>query len=205
MDHYADDVAAVVKHLSVQGAMHVGHSTGGGEVVRYITRHGEDKVSKAVLISAVPPLMVKTDSNPQGTPKSVFDDFQAQLAANRAQFYYDVPAGPFYGYNRPGAKPLDAVIWNWWRQGMMGGAKAHYDGVVAFSQTDFTDDLKRISIPVLVIHGDDDQVVPYQDSGVLSAKLVKNGKLITYKGAPHGIPTTHADRVNSDLLAFVNS
>lgn len=202
MDHYADDVAAVVKHLNVQGAMHVGHSTGGGEVVRYITRHGEDKVSKAVLISAVPPLMVKTDSNPQGTPKSVFDDFQAQLAANRAQFYYDVPAGPFYGYNRPGAKPLDAVIWNWWRQGMMGGAKAHYDGVVAFSQTDFTDDLKRISIPVLVIHGDDDQVVPYQDSGALSAKLVKNGKLITYKGAPHGIPTTHADRVNSDLLCF---
>ncbi|MDO7862596.1 alpha/beta fold hydrolase, partial [Morganella morganii] len=135
MDHYADDVAAVVKHLGVQGAMHVGHSTGGGEVVRYIVRHGEDKVSKAVLISAVPPLMVKTDANPQGTPKSVFDDFQAQLAANRAQFYYDVPAGPFYGYNRPGAKPSEAIIWNWWRQGMMGGAKAHYDGIVAFSPT----------------------------------------------------------------------
>ncbi len=205
MDHYADDVAAVVKHLGVQGAMHVGHSTGGGEVVRYIVRHAEDKVSKAVLISAVPPLMVKTDANPQGTPKAVFDDFQAQLAANRAQFYYDVPAGPFYGYNRPGAKPSEAIIWNWWRQGMMGGAKAHYDGIVAFSQTDFTEDLKKIAIPVLVIHGDDDQVVPYQDSGVLSAKLVQNGTLHTYKGAPHGIPTTHADQVNADLLAFVNS
>lgn len=205
MDHYADDVAAVVKHLGVQGAMHVGHSTGGGEVVRYIVRHGEDNVSRAVLISAVPPLMVKTDSNPQGTPRSVFDDFQAQLAASRAQFYYDIPAGPFYGYNRPGSSPSEAVIWNWWRQGMMGGAKAHYDGIVAFSQTDFTEDLKRITIPVLVIHGDDDQVVPYHDSGVLSAGLLKNGTLNTYKGAPHGIPTTHADRVNADLLAFVNS
>ncbi|EOL9123176.1 alpha/beta fold hydrolase [Enterobacter ludwigii] len=205
MDHYADDVAAVVEHLSVQGAMHVGHSTGGGEVVRYIARHGEDKVSKAVLISAVPPLMVKTDNNPQGTPKSVFDDLQAQLAANRAQFYYDVPAGPFYGFNRPGSAPSEAIIYNWWRQGMMGGAKAHYDGIVAFSQTDFTEDLKGISIPVLVIHGDDDQVVPYDDSGKLSAELVKNGKLITYEGAPHGIPTTHADQVNADLLAFITS
>lgn len=205
MDHYADDVAAVVEHLNVQGAMHVGHSTGGGEVVRYIARHGEDKVSKAVLISAVPPLMVKTDNNPQGTPKSVFDDLQAQLAANRAQFYYDVPAGPFYGFNRSGSAPSEAVIYNWWRQGMMGSAKAHYDGIVAFSQTDFTEDLKGISIPVLVIHGDDDQVVPYDYSGKLSAELVKNGKLNTYKGAPHGIPTTHADQVNADLLAFINS
>ncbi|EGQ5288412.1 MULTISPECIES: alpha/beta fold hydrolase [Enterobacter] len=205
MDHYADDVAAVVEHLNVQGAMHVGHSTGGGEVVRYIARHGEDKVSKAVLISAVPPLMVKTDNNPQGTPKSVFDDLQAQLAANRAQFFYDVPAGPFYGFNRSGSAPSEAVIYNWWRQGMMGSAKAHYDGIVAFSQTDFTEDLKGISIPVLVIHGDDDQVVPYDDSGKLSAELVKNGKLNTYKGAPHGIPTTHADQVNADLLAFINS
>ncbi|HAV1478650.1 TPA: alpha/beta hydrolase [Enterobacter hormaechei subsp. steigerwaltii] len=205
MDHYADDVAAVVEHLNVQCAMHVGHSTGGGEVVRYIARHGEDKVSKAVLISAVPPLMVKTDNNPQGTPKSVFDDLQAQLAANRAQFYYDVPAGPFYGFNRSGSAPSEAVIYNWWRQGMMGSAKAHYDGIVAFSQTDFTEDLKGISIPVLVIHGDDDQVVPYDDSGKLSAELVKNGKLNTYKGAPHGIPTTHADQVNADLLAFINS
>ncbi|EOV0693375.1 alpha/beta fold hydrolase [Klebsiella variicola] len=205
MDHYADDVAAVVQHLGVQGAMHVGHSTGGGEVVRYIARHGEDKVSKAVLISAVPPLMVKTDSNPEGTPKAVFDGMQAQLAANRAQFYYDVPAGPFYGFNRSGSAPSEAVIYNWWRQGMMGSAKAHYDGIVAFSQTDFTEDLKGISIPVLVIHGDDDQVVPYNDSGKLSAGLVKNGKLNTYKGAPHGIPTTHADQVNEDLLAFINS
>lgn len=205
MDHYADDVAAVVEHLGVQGAMHVGHSTGGGEVVRYIARQGEDKVSKAVLISAVPPLMVKTESNPQGTPKSEFDDFQAQLAANRPQFYYDVPAGPFYGFNRPGAKPSEAVIYNWYRQGMMGSAKAHYDGIVAFSQTDFTEDLKGISIPVLVIHGDDDQVVPYADSGAMSVKLVQNGTLHTYKGAPHGIPTTHADQVNADLLAFINS
>lgn len=205
MDHYADDVAAVVEHLGVQAAMHVGHSTGGGEVVRYISRYGEDRVSKAVLISAVPPLMVKTDGNPQGTPKSVFDDMQAQLAANRSQFYYDVPAGPFYGFNRPGAASSDAIIYNWWRQGMMGGAKAHYDGIVAFSQTDFTEDLKGISIPVLVIHGDDDQVVPYADSGALSAKLVQNGTLNTYEGAPHGIPTTHADRVNTDLLAFINS
>ncbi|WP_368529934.1 alpha/beta fold hydrolase [Enterobacter cloacae] len=205
MDHYADDVAAVVEHLGVQGAMHVGHSTGGGEVVRYIARHGEDKVSKAVLISAVPPLMVKTESNPQGTPKSVFDDFQAQLAANRPQFYYDVPAGPFYGFNRQGAKPSEAVIYNWYRQGMMGSAKAHYDGIVAFSQTDFTEDLKGISIPVLVIHGDDDQVVPYADSGAMSVKLVQNGTLHTYQGAPHGIPTTHADQVNADLLAFINS
>ena len=205
MDHYADDVAAVVEHLGVKDAMHVGHSTGGGEVVRYIARHGEDKVSKAVLISAVPPLMVKTESNPQGTPKSVFDDFQAQLAANRPQFYYDVPAGPFYGFNRQGAKPSEAVIYNWYRQGMMGSAKAHYDGIVAFSQTDFTEDLKGISIPVLVIHGDDDQVVPYADSGAMSVKLVQNGTLHTYKGAPHGIPTTHADQVNADLLAFINS
>lgn len=205
MDHYADDVAAVVEHLGVKDAMHVGHSTGGGEVVRYIARHGEDKVSKAVLISAVPPLMLKTESNPQGTPKSVFDDFQAQLAANRPQFYYDVPAGPFYGFNRQGAKPSEAVIYNWYRQGMMGSAKAHYDGIVAFSQTDFTEDLKGISIPVLVIHGDDDQVVPYADSGAMSVKLVQNGTLHTYQGAPHGIPTTHADQVNADLLAFINS
>ena len=205
MDHYAADVAAVIEHLDLRNTVHVGHSTGGGEVVRYIARHGEDKVSKAVLISAVPPLMVKTESNPQGTPKSVFDDFQAQLAANRPQFYYDVPAGPFYGFNRPGAKPSEAVIYNWYRQGMMGSAKAHYDGIVAFSQTDFTEDLKGISIPVLVIHGDDDQVVPYADSGAMSVKLVQNGTLHTYKGAPHGIPTTHADQVNADLLAFINS
>lgn len=205
MDHYADDVAAVVEHLGVRGAMHVGHSTGGGEVVRYIARHGEDRVSKAVLISAVPPLMVKTEGNSKGTPKEVFDDFQKQLAANRTQFYHDVPAGPFYGYNRLLTKASEPVILNWWRQGMMGSAKAQYDGIVAFSQTDFTEDLKGIGIPVLVIHGDDDQVVPYEDAGPMSAKLVRNGTLKTYKGAPHGIPTTHADQVNADLLEFIRN
>ncbi|MEC4560001.1 alpha/beta fold hydrolase [Pseudomonas inefficax] len=203
MDHYADDVAAVVNHLGTQGAIHVGHSTGGGEVVHYIARHGEDRVLKAAIISAVPPLMVKTDSNPGGLPKQVFDDLQAQLKANRAQFYYDVPAGPFYGYNRPGAKPSEGVIWNWWRQGMMGCAQAHYDGIVAFSQTDFTEDLKKITIPVLVMHGDDDQIVPYEDAGVLSAKLLQNSTLKIYPGYPHGMPTTEADTINADLLAFI--
>lgn len=203
MDHYADDVAAVVNHLGTQGAIHVGHSTGGGEVVHYIARHGEDRVLKAAIISAVPPLMVKTDSNPGGLPKQVFDDLQAQLKANRAQFYYDVPAGPFYGYNRPGAKPLEGVIWNWWRQGMMGCAQAHYDGIVAFSQTDFTEDLKKITIPILVMHGDDDQIVPYEDAGVLSAKLLQNSTLKIYPGYPHGMPTTEANTINADLLAFI--
>ncbi|MBB3015691.1 alpha/beta fold hydrolase [Cupriavidus alkaliphilus] len=205
MDHYADDVAAVVSHLGVEKAVHVGHSTGGGEVIHYVARHGEDHVAKAVLISAVPPLMVKTESNPGGLPKDVFDDFQAQLATNRAQFYYDIAAGPFYGYNRPDAKPSQGVIWNWWRQGMMGSAKAHYDGIVAFSQTDFTEDLKRATIPVLVMHGDDDQVVPYADSAPLSAKLLKHGTLKTYPGFPHGMPTSNADTINADLLAFVRS
>ena len=205
MDHYADDVAAVVNHLGSQGAVHVGHSTGGGEVVRYLTRHPQDKVPKAVLISAVPPLMVQTESNPGGLPKSVFDDFQAQVAANRAQFFHDVPAGPFYGYNRPGAKPAEGVILNWWRQGMMGSAKAHHDGIVAFSQTDFSEDLKRIDIPVLVMHGDDDQIVPYENAGVRSAQLLRNGTLKLYQGYPHGMPTTHAETINADLLAFVRS
>ena len=205
MDHYADDVAAVVKHLGVQKAVHVGHSTGGGEVIHYVARHGEDRVAKAVLISAVPPLMVKTESNPGGLPKEVFDGFQSQLAANRAQFYLDIPAGPFYGYNRPNAKASEGTIRNWWRQGMMGSAKAHYDGIVAFSQTDFTEDLKGATIPVLVMHGDDDQIVPYADSAPLSAKLLKNGTLKTYPGFPHGMPTTNADTINADLLAFVRS
>jgi non-heme chloroperoxidase len=205
MDHYADDVAAVVEHLGVRGAVHVGHSTGGGEVVRYIARHGEDRVAKAVLVSAVPPLMVKTEHNPDGTPKEVFDDFQAQLAANRAKFYHDIPAGPFYGYNRLLTKASEPVILNWWRQGMMGSAKAHYDGIVAFSQTDFSADLQGITIPVLVIHGDDDQVVPYKASGPRSAELLRNGTLKTYKGAPHGIPTTNADELNADMLAFIRS
>ena len=205
MDHYADDVAAVVDHLGVQGAAHVGHSTGGGEVIRYIVRHGQERVSKAALISAVPPLMVQTPNNPDGLPRSVFDDLQAQLKANRAQFYHDLPSGPFYGYNRPGANASEGTILNWWRQGMMGCAKAHLDGIVAFSQTDFTDDLKRITIPVLVMHGDDDQIVPYANSGPRSAKLLQNGTLKTYAGLPHGMPTTDADTINADLLAFLRS
>ncbi len=203
MDHYAADLSALTEHLDLREAVHVGHSTGGGEVVRYVARHGEGRVARAAIISAVPPLMLKTASNPGGLPKEVFDGLQAQLAANRTQFYYDLPAGPFYGYNRPGAKANQSVIWNWWRQGMMGGAKAHYDGIVAFSQTDFTEDLKKIKVPVLVMHGDDDQIVPYADAGPLSAKLLKNGTLITYKGFPHGMPTTEADKINADLLAFI--
>jgi non-heme chloroperoxidase len=203
MDHYADDLAELTAHLDLKNAIHVGHSTGGGEVTHYIARHGESRVARAVLISAVPPLMVKTAANPGGLPKEVFDDFQAQVATNRAQFYLDVPTGPFYGYNRAGAKASQGVIENWWRQGMMGGAKAHYDGIVAFSQTDFTEDLKQISVPTLVMHGDDDQIVPYADSAPLSAKLVKGAILQTSKGFPHGMPTTNADEINADLLAFI--
>jgi non-heme chloroperoxidase len=205
MDHYADDLAAVTAHLELENAIHVGHSTGGGEVVRYIARHGERRVAKAAIISAVPPLMVKTSANPGGLPKEVFDDFQAQLATNRSEFYLAVAAGPFYNYNRSGAKPSEAIVRNWWRQGMMGGAKAHYDGIVAFSQTDFTADLKKISVPVLVMHSEDDQIVPYADAGPLSAKLLKNGMLKTYKGFPHGMPTTQAEIINADLLAFIKS
>jgi non-heme chloroperoxidase len=205
MDHYADDLAALTEHLNLGNAVHVGHSTGGGEVVHYIARHGASRVAKAAIIAAVPPIMVKTPGNPGGLPKEVFDGLQAQLAANRAQFYRDLPAGPFYGFNRPGAKPLEGVISNWWRQGMMGGAKAHYDGIVAFSQTDFTDDLKAIDVPVLVMHGDDDQIVPYADAGPLSAKLLKKGTLKTYHGYPHGMITTHADAINGDLLAFIKA
>jgi non-heme chloroperoxidase len=203
MDHYADDLAALTVHLDLKNAIHVGHSTGGGEVTHYLGRHGESRVAKAVLISAVPPLMVKTPANPAGTPKEVFDGFQATLAANRAQFYLDLPTGPFYGYNRPGAKPSQGIIQNWWRQGMMGGIKAHYDGIVAFSQTDFTEDLKKITVPTLVMHSEDDQIVPYVASGPLSAKLVKGAILKTYKNFPHGMPTTEADTINADLLAFI--
>jgi len=203
MDHYADDLAAVVNTLNLKDAIHVGHSTGGGEVVHYIAQNGESRVSKAVLMSDVPPLMVKTPANPGGLPKEVFDGLQTQLATNRAQFYHDLAAGPFYGFNRPGAKVSEAVIGNWWRQGMMGGAKAHYDGIVAFSQTDFTEDLKKITVPVLVMHGDDDQIVPYADSAPLSAKLLRNGTLKTYNGFPHGMPTTEAGTINADLLAFI--
>jgi non-heme chloroperoxidase len=202
LDHYADDLAALTAHLDLKNAIHVGHSTGGGEVTRYLARHGENRVAKAALISAVPPLMVKTAANPLGLPKEVFDGLQAQLAANRAQFYRDLPSGPFYGFNRPGVKALEGNIQNWWRQGMMGGAKAHYDGIVAFSQTDFTEDLKKITVPVLVMHSEDDQIVPYVASGPLTAKLLKNGTLKTYKDFPHGMITTQADTINSDLLAF---
>jgi non-heme chloroperoxidase len=204
LDHYADDLSAVTAHLDLNNAIHVGHSTGGGEVIRYLSRHGESRVAKAAIISAIPPLMVRTPANPGGLPKEVFDDYQAQLAANRSEFYRAVAAGPFYNYNKTG-KPSEAVIQNWWRQGMMGGAKAHYDGIVAFSQTDFTADLKKIGVPVLVMHSEDDQIVPYADSAPLSAKLLKKGTLKTYKGYPHGMPTTQADIVNAELLAFFQS
>jgi len=205
MDHYAADAAAVVEHLDLRNAVHIGHSTGGGEVTRYVARHGKGRVAKAVLVSAVPPLMLKTPSNPGGLPIEVFDGWRNSLAANRAQFFRDVPSGPFYGFNRPGAKPLEGVIENWWRQGMMGGAKAHYDSIKAFSETDFNEDLKSIDVPTLVMHGDDDQIVPYKDAALLSVKLLKNGTLKIYPGFPHGMLTTHADVINQDLLAFVRS
>ena len=205
MDHYAADAAAVVEHLDLHNAIHIGHSTGGGEVTRYVARHGKGRVAKAVLMSAVPPLMLKTPSNPGGLPIEVFDGWRNSLAANRAQFFRDVPSGPFYGFNRPGGKPLEGVIENWWRQGMMGGAKAHYDSIKAFSETDFNEDLKSIDVPTLVMHGDDDQIVPYKDAALLSVKLLKNGTLKIYPGFPHGMLTTHADVINQDLLAFVRS
>lgn len=205
MDTYAADVAALAKHLDLRDAVHIGHSTGGGEVARYVARHGEPdgRVAKAVLIGAVPPLMLKAEANPGGLPLEIFDGFRAALAANRAQFYRDVPAGPFYGFNRDGAQVSQGVIDNWWRQGMQGGAKAHYDCIKAFSETDFTEDLKAISVPTLVLHGDDDQIVPIADSARLSAPLLKNGTLKVYPGLPHGMCTTHADVINADLLAFI--
>ena len=205
MDHYADDLAALTEHLDLKDAIHVGHSTGGGEVAHYLARHGESRVSKAALVSAVTPLMLKNEANPLGLPKEVFDGLQVQLAAGRAEFYRALPSGPFYGYNRPGAKASEAIIGNWWRQGMIGGAKAQYDGIVAFSQTDFTEDLKKITVPVLVMHSEDDQIVPYVAAGPLAAKLLKHGTLITYKNFPHGMPTTHAETINADLLKFFES
>ena len=207
MDHYAADASAVFEHLDLRNAVHIGHSTGGGQVARYVAKFGEPqgRVAKAVLVSAVPPLMLKTAANPNGLPIEVFDGFRAALAANRAQFYLDVAAGPFYGFNRPGAKVSEGAIRNWWRQGMQGGAKAHYDGIKAFSETDQTDDLKAISVPTLVLHGEDDQIVPIVASAPLSAKLLRNGTLKTYPGFPHGMLTTHADVLNPDLLAFVRS
>ncbi len=203
MDHYADELATLTEHLDLKEAVHVGHSTGGGEVVRYLVRHGESRVAKAALIAAVPPLMVRTAANPLGLPKEVFDGLQSQLATSRARFYRDLPEGPFYGYNRPGVMASEGIIGNWWRQGMIGGAKAHYDGIVAFSQTDFTEDLKKITIPVLVMHSEDDQIVPYAASGPLTAQLLQNGTLMTYKDLPHGMPTTHAEVITTDLLAFL--
>jgi len=203
MDHYAADVAAMVEQLGLRDAIHVGHSTGGGEATRYVARYGKGRVAKLVLISAVPPLMLKTPSNPGGIPLEVWDGLRQQLAANRAQFYLDFASGPFYGYNRPGAKISQGVIQNWWRQAMTGGAKAQYDCVKALSETDFTEDLKAIDVPTLVMHGDDDQIVPIADSALLSVKLLKKGTLKVYEKYPHGMCTTHADTINADLLAFL--
>lgn len=205
MAHYAADVAALVEHLDLRNAIHIGHSTGGGEAAYYAARHGEGRVAKLVLIGAVPPLMLKTPANPGGLPIEVFDGLRKQLAASRTQFYLDFASGPFYGFNRPSAKVSQGVIENWWRQGMMGGAKAHYDGIKAFSETDFTEDLKAITVPTLVMHGDDDQIVPIADSAPLSAKLLKHGELKIYKNFPHGMCTTHADVINADLLDFIKA
>jgi non-heme chloroperoxidase len=203
MDHYAADIAAVVERLDLRNTIHIGHSTGGGEAARYVARHGNGRVDKLVLIGAVPPLMLKTAANPGGLPIEIFDGLRRELVANRAQFYLDFASGPFYGYNRPEAKPLQAVILNWWRQGMMGGAKAHYDGIKAFSETDFTEDLKSITVPTLILHGDDDQIVPAADSAPLSAKLLKRSALKIFERLPHGMCTTHADLVNAEILSFI--
>ncbi|OYX66154.1 MAG: alpha/beta hydrolase [Sphingomonadales bacterium 32-64-17] len=203
MDHYAADVAAVVHALDLTNVVHVGHSTGGGEVARYVARAEQGRVSKAVLIGAVPPIMVKTDEYPGGLPMEVFDGFRSSLAADRASFYREVAAGPFYGFNRPGVQPLEAVIDNWWRQGMMGGAKAHYDGIKAFSETDFTEDLKAIDVPTLIMHGDDDQIVPIDNSAKLAIDLLSSGELKVYPGFSHGMATVNADVINADLLAFI--
>ncbi|EJC85331.1 putative hydrolase or acyltransferase of alpha/beta superfamily [Rhizobium leguminosarum bv. trifolii WSM2297] len=205
MDTYAADVAALAEALDLRDAVHIGHSTGGGEVTRYVAKHGKGRVAKAVLISAIPPVMVKSDKNPGGLPIEVFDGYRAALAANRAQLYLDIASGPFYGFNRPGAAVSEGTIRNWWRQGMMGGANAHYECIKVFSETDFTEDLKVIDVPVLVMHGSDDQVVPIAGSAELSVKLLKNGKLKVYDGYPHGMFTTHADVINADLLAFIKA
>lgn len=205
MDTYAADVIELADHLDLKNAVHIGHSTGGGEVARYVARSKPGRVAKAVLVSAVPPIMVKSDKNPKGLPMEVFDGLRASLAANRAQFYLDVASGPFYGFNREGAKVLQGTIQNWWRQGMIGGAKAHYDCIAAFSATDFTEDLKAIAVPTLVMHGDDDQIVPIVAAAELSIKLLKHGTLKVYKGYPHGMLTTHADVLNPDLLAFIEA
>jgi pimeloyl-ACP methyl ester carboxylesterase len=207
MAHYAADAAAVFEHLDLRNAVHIGHSTGGGEVAAYVARHGipQGRVAKAVLVSAVPPIMLETERYPGGLPIAVFDGLRAALAANRAQFYRDLAAGPFYGFNREGAEVSTAVVDNWWRQGMMGSAKAHYDGIKAFSETDQTGDLEAITVPTLVLHGDDDQIVPYKHAAMLSAEILPQGTLKIYEGYPHGMLTVHADVINPDLLAFVKS
>jgi non-heme chloroperoxidase len=202
MNTYADDLAVLTEKLDLKNAIHIGHSTGGGEVARYIGRHGTKRVAMAVLISAVPPLMVKTDKNPDGAPLSVFNGLRAELAKNRPQFYQDITL-PFYGYNRPGAKISEGIRHHWWLQGMMGGMKAHYDCIKAFSETDFTEDLRKFDVPTLILHGDDDQIVPIRASAPHSAKLVKNAMLKIYPGFPHGMPTTNADQINGDVLAFL--
>ena len=203
MDTYAADLTALTDHLDLRGAVHVGHSTGGGEVTRYVARAKPGRVSRAVLLDAVPPVMVKKDSNPGGTPIEVFDGYRAAVASNRAQLYLDIPSGPFYNFNQHGVTPIEGLIRNWWRQGMMGSVKAGYDCIKAFSETDFTEDLKSIEVPVLVIHSEDDQIVPYADSGPLSAQLVQNGRLKTYKDLPHGCHSTHPDLINADILGFI--
>src|SRR5690348_14015483 len=205
MDHYAADAAALIEHLDLKNAVHIGHSTGGGEATHYVAQHGQPqgRVAKLIIIGAVPPIMVKTPANPGGLPIEVFDGLRSSLAANRAQFYLDFASGPFYSFNRPGLKPIPGVIQNWWRQAMMGGAKAQYDGIKAFSETDFTEDLKTITVPTLVMHGEDDQIVPIADSAPLSAKLLKNSTLKVYERFPHGMCTTHAEVVNPELLAFI--
>lgn len=205
MDHYAADASALAEHLDLRNAVHIGHSTGGGQVARYVAKYGQpqDRVAKAVLISAIPPLMLKTAENPEGTPLEVFDSFRAGLAANRGQFYLDVASGPFYGFNREGAEVSQGAIQNWWRQGMTGSAQAHYEGIKAFSETDQTEDLKAITVPVLVLQGDDDQVVPYKAAAILQDKLLSDSQLIIYSGYPHGMHTTHAEVINADLLAFI--
>jgi len=206
MDTYANDMSQLAAHLNLKGAVHIGHSTGGGEVARYVAQYGGDgRVAKAVLIGAVPPIMVKSDKNPGGLPIEVFDGFRAALVANRAEFYRAVPSGPFYGFNRPGAKTLPGVVDNWWRQGMMGGIKPHYDCIKAFSETDFTEDLKKIAVPTLVMHGEDDQIVPIADAALLSIKLLKQGTLKVYPGLGHGLCTINPDVVNPDLLAYINA
>lgn len=203
MDHYATDAAAVVEHLELGNSIHIGHSTGGGEVARYVARYGQGRVAKAVLMSAVPPIMVKSPNNPDGLPIDVFDGLRKGLAANRAQFFRDLAAGPFYGFNRPGVTRLDGIVENWWRQGMMGSAKAHYEGIKAFSETDLTEDLRNMNVPTLVMQGDDDQIVPFKGAALLQMKLLKNATLKLYPGLPHGLLTTNLDTINQDLLAFI--